>query len=148
MNLFRKQKTETSDNLETKATKYLDTHYTRNTHDVNTIPKGYILEPDSINGIAKVECIPSDILRKEDANFNPGYNIGDILGCNVTKTYTRKSDNKKEINLWNFMYNKSKPVIWTRRGNRYFAGESASKVRFGGKKKRKTKTKTKTKKRT
>ena len=166
MHLFKpKKKERTTDvkQLEVEAKKYLNKYYTED--DITSIrkkPKFYMLEQDSINGIAQGIC------RKEnwlDINNQPYGKYDDsekiLNGCNVDIAYTNRGE--KDIKDWKPMFfdkevngrkEKNDIPLWNRRGgeqiskqfgNSYISSESARTVKLGGKKRNKRKTKRKLK---
>jgi hypothetical protein len=165
MNLFKQERTDVPVSLQERAIKYLDKYYTRE-KDITSIikkPKFYILEPNSINGIAQATLC--DLSKNWiDTNNNRYKSLPDAIkplnGCYVNINYTKLDGKEETITAKPIYFDKELSgknvkndlIVWSRRGgeylskkfgmNSYISSTSARRVKLGGKK---TKTKTKTK---
>jgi hypothetical protein len=139
---------EKQNELRTKAIDYLNTYYTKeNISSMDKQLKFYMLEPNSINGIAQGMCKKENWL---DMN-NKRANNQNRVGCMVDIEYTDLSNNI--VKRPQYIYFSSTKDIWNRRGNEMLSkifgnssisSTSARRVKLGGKKKKNRKTKKRT----
>ena len=141
----RKQPTQDFNLLRQKAEEYLEKNYSRHKGKIIHLEKGYVLEPDSINGMAKVSCTMKDSLNNTGIEYyQPRYlekDGNDFAGCEIEKKFKDKISKKNKIH-WENWYNTGTdnngrriPQIYSRYGGP-LASESASTVVLGGRKSR------------
>ncbi len=166
MHLFKskqsKKERTTGDELNWKAKEYLRAHYTKdNVTSMETHPKFYMLESDSINGISQGICTQKNWLNMNNQPIYKDDSNQILNGCKVDINYTNRDE--KDIKDWKPIYfdkelpngkkEKNDMPVWHRKGgeqlskifgNSSISSESARTVKLGGKKKKNRKTKKRT----
>lgn len=156
MNFFKprqeKERTKHVPTLQKKAENYLNKYYTQTKlrsiieksklHEPKKIynltqknPKFYMLEPDSINGIAQVKCNGQEKLLTKSHNLYKLYpdDNSPIDGCRVDIEYNKMNGTIEKTDR--DMYFDENRYLWNRNGNGYISNESARTVTLGGKRK-------------